>query len=283
MKHTDLPEILIMCFKRLSLSFLVKQLSLFAYISLLLNSCISSRGRYTGYLRHAKSNHTNNSDCLSNYNSSSIATTCKQNDFNNIDSGQSIKQNEIVIKQEFYEGSIIKNNSKYSVFKNQTINTLLKNKPNKPKSVSNNKPLAFEAETNKKLTTNDIILIILFFTGLVLLLISFIFLFTLSQPLIPFTFTIILTLGTILIFTTYIIAILLKNNYKTNKKINWHITLILALGGILSAIIVSGAITIGALAVFAGSLSIYTSLLWLLFGFLLTLLLILLAMLIAFK
>lgn len=267
----------------LNSSSLPLQLSLFALFCTLLNSCVLSKGRYTGYVRHAKSNQTIYTSSLATFSSPQIDASSKANEVIVNDDKQSKAQKGLAIKEELAQESSLKKYGKSVAHNKQTFKIQPKTRQIKPKSVLKSLPITIEVETKKKLTTNDIILIICFFIGILLLLVSFALLFSLSQLAIPFTSALIIALGPSFILSTYIIAIILKKDYKANKRMNWHIILILTLGGILSAIIISGALTLGILVLFASTLSSWTSLLWLLFGYLLALLLIVVAMLIAFK
>ena len=267
----------------LNSSSLPLQLSLFALFCTLLNSCVLSKGRYTGYVRHAKSNQTIYTSSLATFSSPQIDASSKANEVIVNDDKQSKAQKGLAIKEELAQESSLKKYGKSVAHNKQTFKIQPKTRQIKPKSVLKSLPKTIEVETKKNLTTNDIILIICFFIGILLLLVSFALLFSLSQLAIPFTSALIIALGPSFILSTYIIAIILKKDYKANKRMNWHIILILTLGGILSAIIISGALTLGILVLFASTLSSWTSLLWLLFGYLLALLLIVVAMLIAFK
>lgn len=267
----------------LNSSSLTLKLSFFALICTLLNSCVLSKGRYTGYVRHVKSNQTIYTNPLATSNSPQIDARSKANKVIVKDYKLSETQKGLAIKKELAQESSLKKYGKSVAHNKRTFKIQPKTKQTKPKSVLKSVPKTIEVETKKKLTTNDIILIICFFLGILLLLVSYVLLFSLSQLTIPFTSALIIVLGPSFILSTYIIAIILKKDYKANKRMNWHIILILTLGGILSAIIISGAITLGILVLFASTLSSWTSLLWLLFGYVLALLLIVVAMLIAFK
>jgi len=278
-----LKKIKNLLFNTLNSSFLPLQLSLFAIISILLHSCVSSKGRYTGYVRHTKSIQTIHPNPLATNSTPQIEASSKANEVIVKDEKQSITQKKLAIKEELAQELSLQKYSESVAPNKQKIKNQPKTKQTKPKSVLKSVPKTTEIETKNKLTTNDIILITCFFTGILLLLISFVLLFSLSQLIIPFTSALIMALGPSFIISTYIIAIILKKDYKANKRINWHIILILTLGGILSAIIISGALTLGILILFSSLLNTYTSLLWMIFGFFLALLLILFAMLIAFK